>query len=224
MRAELFGVAKGGALRSYAPMFRALLLLLIFSTSPALAQEELSAQDHADIARVEAYLNQLTTLKSRFVQIASTGNLANGTFYLSRPGRMRFEYDPPTPVLMVADGTWLIFQDLELEQVSHLPLSRTPLGVLVDETVKLSDKLDVLQVDRGPKVLRVRMRMKEDPDAGEVQLIFSEAPMMLRQWVVTDAQEVQIRVTLQNIVFGVPLSDDLFRLPVEVDKENDPGG
>lgn len=171
----------------------------------------LSAQDKADIARAEDYLNSVTTLKARFLQVAGNGNQAEGTAYLSRPGRMRLQYDPPNPMLVVADGTFLIVHDKELGEPSYIPLGSTPAGVLVRENVKLDGKdLVVTRVIRLPGVLNVSLVEKDEPEQGELTLVFSESPFALRQWRVVDAQGTTTTVSLYESQTGLKLDPKLF--------------
>jgi outer membrane lipoprotein-sorting protein len=169
-------------------------------------------KDASDVGRVEVYLNAITTLKSRFIQRASTGNLASGTVYISRPGKMRFEYDPPAPILLVADGIFLIYVDKELEQISHVPISSTPLSILVSENVKLSDNHDVAAVERGAGTLAVTLTMKGDVEAGAVRLLFADAPLSLKQWYIRDAQGVEVQVSLLDPERGLELDSTLFQV------------
>jgi outer membrane lipoprotein-sorting protein len=196
-------------------MFRkvlfALALLLLAPTGMASAAN-LSAEDKTDIGRVEAYLNAITTLKSRFIQRASTGNLASGTVYISRPGRMRFEYDPPAPILLVADGLFLIYVDKDLEQISHVPISSTPLSILVEADVKLTNNHDVAGVRRETGTLAVTLTIKDDPEAGAVRLLFADAPLVLKQWYIRDAQGVEVRVSLLDIERDIALESSLFQI------------
>jgi outer membrane lipoprotein-sorting protein len=171
----------------------------------------LSAEDKADLKKIEAYFNGITTLQARFLQVASTGATAQGILSLKRPGLMRFEYDAPSPILLVSDGTWLVFQDNELEQTTHVPLGSTPLSVLVEDPVDFKTGLEVLDVVRNPGVIRLLMRMRDDPEAGMVQMVFSDAPLALRQWTITDAQGVEVKVALLETRRGMTLQDDLFK-------------
>jgi hypothetical protein len=110
----------------------------------------LSTEDLETIARLETYLNRITTLRARFVQVSSNGAVAEGDLYLSRPGRLRFEYDPPHPALLIANGVNLLYYDRDLEQASFLPLWETPLSFLLRERVDLSEGgIEVLAVERG---------------------------------------------------------------------------
>jgi outer membrane lipoprotein-sorting protein len=182
--------------------------------SPAWAAPKkavLSAQDRADIQRAEDYLNSVTTLKARFLQISGNGNQAEGTAYLSRPGRMRLQYDPPSPMLVVADGTFLIVHDKELGEPSYIPLGSTPAGVLVRENVRLDGKdLTVTRVVRLPGVLNISLVETDEPGQGELTLVFSESPFALRQWRVVDAQGTTTTVSLYESQTGLRLDPKLF--------------
>lgn len=172
---------------------------------------ELSPQDRATIAKLEEYFNGIRTMQARFLQVSSRGAMAQGTLSISRPGRMRFEYDPPSPVLLVADGIFLIFQDNELEQTTHVPLGTTPLSVLVEDPLKLTADFEVLQIARSAGVIRILMRMRSDPDAGMVQMTFSDSPIELKQWTITDAQGVEVKVALLETRRGMELDGALFK-------------
>jgi len=186
-------------------------LFTLLATAGASAAS-LGAKDARDVGRVEAYLNAITTLKSKFIQRASTGNLASGTVYISRPGKMRFEYDPPAPILLVADGIFLIYVDKDLEQISHVPISSTPLSILVSENVKLTDNHDVAGVERGAGTLAVTLTMKDDVEAGAVRLLFADAPLALKQWYIRDAQGVEVQVSLLDPERGLDLESTLFQI------------
>lgn len=186
-------------------------ILLPAATSAAPKHVELSARDQADIQAAQFYLNGISTLKARFLQIAGNGAQAEGTAYLSRPGKMRLQYDPPSPLLVVADGSFLIVLDRTVDNPSYIPLGSTPAGVLVRENVELNGKdLAVTKVSHEPGVLEVSVVEREDPDSGKLTLVFSERPFQLRQWRVVDAQGQTTTVSLFNIQTGVTLDPKLF--------------
>jgi outer membrane lipoprotein-sorting protein len=176
-----------------------------------------TARDKQDLARVEAYLNSVKTLKARFLQVAPDGGISNGTAWLARPGRMRFEYDPPAPFLLVAGQTGLIFHDSSLPQTSHIPLSRTPLGILLADEAKLSGDVTVTDIDRLPGQLHLKLVRTASPGDGALILIFADGPLVLRQWRVIDAQRKETRVTLFNIELGGRFDPKLFQF-----RDNDP--
>ncbi|MGF1641281.1 MAG: outer membrane lipoprotein carrier protein LolA [Rhodospirillales bacterium] len=172
----------------------------------------LGPSEQADIARIESYLNSVTTVSSRFLQRSSTGQLAGGDFFLRRPGKMRIEYQPPVPVLIVADGRFLIYHDTQLQQVTYLPLGSTPAGILLAESISLSGaELTITEFDREPGALRVTVVRTRSPHEGSLTLVFSDSPLALRKWSVVDAQGTVTDVSLIDARFDEALDPDLFR-------------
>lgn len=170
--------------------------------STALAPMPLSAQDRADLARIEVYLNGLRTLKARFLQVAPDGSTSQGTAYLQRPGRMRFEYDKPSPFLLVAGFGSAVFYDRQLNQTTSVPLSTTPLGILLSDNFKLSGDITVTAITRQPGQIQVTTLRTGSPADGTLTLVFADAPLALRQWAVVDAQRQETRVSLFSIELG----------------------
>ncbi len=164
----------------------------------------------AAIEQVEAYLNSVKTLSARFLQIDAAGTVTHGQLYLRRPGRLRFEYDPPSPLLLVADGVWLILHDKELDQVNRFPLYETPLGVLVDDPVNLREKVEVVNVEESPGILRLKMIDRKQPDEGWMDITFTEPPILLRQWKIRDAQGGVTALSLTDIRVNQRLDPELF--------------
>jgi len=203
-------------------LFAAGLLAATTPTNPATAAS-LSAEDRADIARVESYFNGITSMRSNFLQASSTGNVAKGVVWLRRPGRMRFEYDPPSPVLITSDGNLLTYQDLELKQTNQIPLFTSPLAMLVDDRVKFGDELIVDGVRKESNVLRITVRQRSEPDQGHVILVFQDKPLSLKQWTIVDAQQVSVNVALLHPECGVTIPNQLFR-PEDFGKPGDDVG
>ena len=189
----------------------AVLLCLPLILSPFLNEARaLTAREKADLARVDAYLNGFRTMKARFLQISPDGSLARGTLYLKRPGRLRFEYDPPVKLLIVADGLWVNFIDRELDEVTRLPLTATPLKILVAERIELARDTLVSAVRRGAGRLSVTLRDPEEPEQGSLTLEFSEKPLTLRQWSLIDAQGGKTVVAITDQRFNLALKPELF--------------
>lgn len=174
--------------------------------APALANDEL-----ADVTRIEQYFNGVRTLSARFLQVSSSGQTAEGAVALKRPGRMRIEYDPPVPILIVADGTFLIYYDSKLGQVSYLPLGSTPAGILVEDRIRLNGgDLTITGFEREAGVIRVTVVRMASPADGSLTLVFSDKPLQLRQWRVVDAQGIATTVSLSDVRTGVSLDSELF--------------
>jgi outer membrane lipoprotein-sorting protein len=192
-------------------MHRRILLSLPMLLVPALARAAaLSGQDKADLARIEHYLNGLRTLKARFLQIGPDGRTTEGNAWLERPGRMRFEYDPPTPYLLVAGHGVVAFQDRKLQQNTQFPLSQTPLGILLADHARFSDDITVANIDRQPGLIQVTLYRTGHQGDGTLTLVFADNPLLLRQWSVVDAQKLETRVSLFNQETGGSFDPKLF--------------
>ncbi len=167
--------------------------------------------DAAVIRRVQDYLNSLHTLKARFLQVAPNGAVTRGTAWLERPGRMRFEYDPPTPFLLVAGHGFVLFTDTKLGQTSNIPIGQTPLGILLAPHIDLAGgELRVTGIRRLPGELQLTLIRSASPSEGSLTLTFATDPLTLRQWTVTDAQQQRTTVTLTDLRTGGSFDPSLF--------------
>jgi outer membrane lipoprotein-sorting protein len=186
----------------------------VFALAPtAFAQTDaakLSTQDQSLVAQVETYLNGLTSLTANFLQVAADGSTRTGKAWLQRPGKMRFEYDPPDKQLLVAGFGLLVYNDPQLDQTTNIPLGSTPLGILLARHVVLSGAVTVTSVSRAPGESRVTVIRTGKANEGSLTLVFGTDPLELRQWVVTDAQQRQTQVSLYDIAPAGPFPDSLF--------------
>ena len=190
-------------------MKRALLFPLIALTaaSPAVAAPGL--------AQVQAHLRAVNTMTATFSQTDRNGKALNGTLTLKRPGKIRFQYQPGVPLLVVGDGKALTMIDYSVKQVSRWPIGNSPLAVLLDPSRDIS-KAARLIPSGDPRNLLVSARDPQHPEYGTITIGFTEsagAPggLMLRGWTVMDAQNNRSTVTLANQRFNQPISDGMFR-------------
>jgi len=160
---------------------------------------------------IESYFNTVDTLQSRFLQFNSDGTIYQGDLLIKRPGMMRIDYDDPIPFLIVADGTFYIFVDEELEQASHIPLNLTPAEILLRQPLALSNDLEVTDAARADGRLLITVAHTEEEDLGSLTFVFDENPLELLQWIVVDTQGLITRVVLQDPILGAELDRDLFR-------------
>jgi outer membrane lipoprotein-sorting protein len=123
---------------------------------------------------------------------------------------MRFQYDPPSPLLLVAGHGLVVFYDSSVNQTSNFPISQTPLGILLADHVQLGGNVTVTGMQRLPGQIQVSLVRTASPGDGTLTLIFADAPMALRQWTVLDAQRRETRVTLYNAQLGGNFDPDLF--------------
>ena len=184
--------------------------MLALGALPAGARAALPAGDSADLKRIPTYLNGIRTLQSRFEQITAEGGMATGTIYLSRPGKMRVEYDPPVPILLVATDGRIWYYDKKLEQISFFALKDTPAWFLLQDNVSFGGDLTVSHLERDPNVLRVTVSETKNPDLGQATLVLSDHPLELKQWHLVDAQRKAVTVTLDDPHYGVALNPNLF--------------
>jgi outer membrane lipoprotein-sorting protein len=170
----------------------------------------LSPDQSAAVRQAVRYLNGVATLQARFIQISSNGAYAEGEVVVQRPGKMRFDYDPPHPVLIIANGLSLLFYDREVKQASFLPLWETPLWFLIREQVTLSEDVVVSAVEQSPGALRITIADKELSEAGSITLVFSDRPLDLKKWEITDAQGILTQVSLINPRYGIEIDPQVF--------------
>lgn len=170
--------------------------------------------DRAAIARAEAYLNGLTTLEARFVQLDSSGEAATGTLKVKRPGRMRFEYDPPTPILLVSPGSELIYYDRDLKTATRLDLEDTPAWFLLADRVSLTpgSPYRVVDVQRSPGLLVFTAVDIDAPEDGRIAVMFTDrlGALTLTGWVAVDALGQPTRVTLFDVSTNRPIDNEAF--------------
>ncbi|MEM1103943.1 MAG: outer-membrane lipoprotein carrier protein LolA [Pseudomonadota bacterium] len=166
--------------------------------------------DAASVDQAIAYIEGLGSLKGRFTQFADNGDVATGAFYLKRPGRIRFDYDPPSPILVVADGVRVIIQDRELETTDGYPIRSTPLKFLLAKKIDRDD-LVITEVARSEEALAITATARDEETPGSITLGFALPDMQLRQWVVIDGQNRRTTVSLTDLQSDVELDPALFR-------------
>ena len=164
---------------------------------------------------ISAYMNELTTIKARFRQDNPDGSVSNGTFYLKRPGRMRFEYDPPEPAMVIAGGGALAVFDPRSDEPTRYPLSQTPLSVILARKVDLSGADEIAGTQVSGEFTLVQARDPDHPEYGSISLVFSDNPVTLRQWIIRDESGAITRVSLGTLQTGGRVPDRLFNLIAE---------
>jgi outer membrane lipoprotein-sorting protein len=169
----------------------------------------LTPQDQADLQRITAYLNSITTMYARFQQYSSNGGTASGQMWMERPGRMRFEYNPPSPILLIADRFYVYYVDKQLVEMQQVGLKSTPAWLLLRDPITFDD-LIVTGFARGSDLLRVTVVEQAHPDGGSLTMAFSDQPLALRQWTIVDAQRRTTTVMLAGEQFGMALDPKLF--------------
>ena len=178
---------------------------------PALAPGLAGAQvNRADLTRITNYLNGIGSMQGTFVQVGPDGDLSEGNFYMRRPGRIRFEYNPPNPTLIVADGFWVGVYDTIDNTLDRFPLSETPLDLLLRDRVDLREEEAIESIERSAGQLRVRAIDPSAPEQGSITMVFTDNPLELTQWIVVDGEGLATTVALSEVRRNVELDPRLF--------------
>jgi outer membrane lipoprotein-sorting protein len=187
---------------------------LIAAVSAVLAFIFAAAGAHAQtgVPQIEAYFNSIRTLQARFVQNNPNGSILQGTLYVHRPGRMRFEYDPPSQLKIVADGSQVTLWDPATRDFGQWPIGWTAASFLVKEPFKLSGDLTVQALNRDADgLLNMTIVQTRKPQEGKVIVRLAENPLTLRGWSIVDNRGNTVSVALTDIKTGMPLADSLFK-------------
>ncbi|MEO8557969.1 MAG: outer membrane lipoprotein carrier protein LolA [Rhodospirillales bacterium] len=193
--------------RLFAPLVVALAVALAL-IGPAQAYT-LTATDKADIARIEKYLNAITTMRAKFVQSEQDGRTMEGVLSLQRPGRLRFSFVPKGPYEIIADGTRLNY--IGGGALTQVSMDATPLGVLVAKEIRLDDTLEVVDVQRAPKFIALTLAQKKNPNAEKLTIEFADNPLQLKKWAITYKNGHVVTVGLFDVETGVIFPPDTFK-------------
>jgi outer membrane lipoprotein-sorting protein len=172
---------------------------------------QLTQQDTLELQRIAAYLNNIRTMTARFQQTANNGGVSTGHLWVARPGRMRFEYDPPTPITLLADSASVYYWDKQLNQTSKYELRETPAWFFLRDPISFGADVVVTRFEHLGGIVRVTVVESGQPDAGSLTLDLSENPLTLRQWTVIDQQGKRTIVSLSDLQYGMALDPKLFQ-------------
>jgi len=182
-----------------------------FAAAPPAAK--LSATDQADLDRIQAYLNSIKTVRGKFETTNPDSSVQSGTIWLSRPGRMRFEYDAPTKLLIVCDGNFIEVNDQSLKDIQFVPVQDTPAWLILRDGIQLSGDVTVTRFERGPKTFRVTVAQSNDQSDSTLTMVFSDGPLVLQQWSVINPQGQATTTALTDLQEATPPGHCTFVLP-----------
>ena len=164
------------------------------------------------LERIETYLNSFSVFSAKFRQEDPDGTLRFGHLYVSRPGKMRFDYSAPTRLILVSDGAWISYDDPELEQVSYVPLSSTPASFILSEKIDFNSALvDKIEFSPEDEIL-ITLRNKSEPDLGVLILTFKDHPLRLTGWQIVDQTTQTTLVVLTDLEVGITPPSGSFEL------------
>lgn len=164
------------------------------------------------LGKINDYLQNLQTMTAVFKQTDPSGRKSEGIFYLWRPGRMRLEYLPPSPDLLVADGETIYHINRASKEVSSADIASTPAYLLLKQRVDFAKDARVLSLQTRGNLIRVILAPREAFQEGSIALIFTQNPLQLKEWTLADDEGKKTRVALSQVKTGVSLPNDLFRV------------
>ncbi len=167
---------------------------------------------------ISRYFNGLSTAQGSFTQINDDGTISTGQIYIRRPGRIRFEYNPPDEALVMAGGGQVaIFDSKSNQPPEQYPLKRTPLNLILERRVNLSRAGMVVGHTTDGTKTNVIARDPENPEIGTIQLVFTGPPVELRQWIIEGSDGSRTTVVLSDMKFGVGIPAIKFSIPSEIE-------
>ncbi len=197
-------------------IFATLVMTGVLATSPILMAAQkypvvsLNAEQKRSMQKINSFLNSFQSMKSDFTQISSKGQMVQGVLLISKPGKLRFEYAAPNPMLIVADGRWLTIKNRAKEKGDQFPLSATPLRLVVSPQVDLAAETDVIGFESKDGITSISLADRKSSLGGYIILVFDEQRGQLQQWVIVDGKDRRTTVQLANIQTGGKFDPKLF--------------
>lgn len=175
-----------------------------------------ASAEKLSLNKISSYLNQFTTAKGGFTQINGDGTISTGSIYIKRPGRIRFEYNPPDKsVVMAGGGAVAIFDGKSNQPPEQYPLKRTPLSIILQKNVDLARAKMVVGHTSDGKTTTVVAQDPKHPEYGKIRMLFTADPIELRQWVIVDGTGGETTLILNELAKGMSLPGRLFSVTLE---------
>ena len=185
--------------------------ILVFVLSWFAINASYAAVDNALVSAAEKYLNGITGLSGDFVQTAGT-RVDRGTFSMLRPGRVRLDYND-MPVQLIADGKDLYFFDKSLDQITTVPLTSTPAGILIRKNIDLKNAdIRVVETNAGPNTFSLKMNLRGQEGLGNMTVVFDNKPVKLNSWSVVDATGAKTDVAFHDMKTKTNFGKNYFQI------------
>jgi outer membrane lipoprotein-sorting protein len=192
-------------------------LLLVLAALPFAARP--AAAQAVNVSAINAYLVGMRSAEGRFRQTNPNGSSQTGRFFLSKPGRIRFEYDSPKGAMVIADGAWVgVFDPKSNRNPTRYPLDRTPLSLLLRDRLSLAEPGLVLGATRDADGTDITVVDPRTPQEGRMVMSFTDNPIRLRQWEITTKAGQRTRVALTDFTTGVSVNPSLFNIELAATK------
>jgi outer membrane lipoprotein-sorting protein len=178
--------------------------------APAVRPTALTAQDHTDLARIEAYLNNLKNISADFMQVDDAGGILHGQIAISRPGKMRVNYSAPNKDFIIADGSFVHIWNDDLKAQTNVEQNSSLAEFILRDPIKLNGDVTLTKIERFPAKIEITLVDNKDPASGSLILVFEDRPLKLRQWKVVDAEGHTTGVNLENMSENVTFPANTF--------------
>jgi len=181
------------------------------AAAKTLNKVNLLQQYSSDLEQIENYLNNIQNLSTKFVQESAEGNVAEGKLFLSRPGKMRIEYNADPKILIIVNGSVLAYKDVELDETSYLSTNTTPASFLTRANISFSAKdVEITNVKKSDRQIKVSVMKKNRKEAGEFSIIFATNPLKFIKMEVRNELDQITSVTLLDSDFERPIAGSMF--------------
>ena len=164
-----------------------------------LLNNDLLSLDNERIKKIEDYLNKLNNISSNFIQINSDGLKVKGKLFLSKPGKLRIEYEKKENPLIIADGKWLHYFDMELNEIQSVTIEKSPAWILLKKKVNLKKDFKIEALNKKNNKTFITLSDKDSENIKTIKLIFLNKPLTLKGWMIIDSNEIQTTVSLLKI-------------------------
>ncbi|ADP71451.1 outer membrane lipoprotein carrier protein LolA [Rhodomicrobium vannielii ATCC 17100] len=178
--------------------------------TPEPAAAPIQESDLEVVAKINDYFNKMTFLQGVFVQSDPDTKQKRGKFYLARGGKVRFDYGAPSRLKIIADGKYLAIEDHDLNTSDRYPLEVTPFRLLLSEHVDLINDANILGVEQWTDVVVLTVEDKKGDGSGRIRLMFSKPDMVLKEWIITDAQGLSTKIEVANLEENKAPAPDVF--------------
>ena len=168
--------------------------------------------DEKLINKLEIYLNELNNITSQFIQTSSEGADESGIISISKPGKLRIEYKKNSKLLIIADGKWLHYFDVELNEMQSVIIEKSPAWILLKKNINLKKDFKINKLENKKGKITLEIIDNNIYNIEKIELVFSASPIKLKKWVITDSQEIETTVALLNIKKKKKFNEKTFEL------------
>ncbi|WEZ82168.1 outer membrane lipoprotein carrier protein LolA [Rhizobium sp. 32-5/1] len=190
------------------------LTLIAALAMTGLPLDRAEAQATGAAQKIADHFASVKTMSGEFVQFGPRGEQTGGKFYISRPGKIRFNYEAPSPMRVIADGKSVVIGNQKLKTWDIYPLSKTPLNLLLSNKIDLSGKM-VRDVKEEADLITIVLGDKSIFGDSTITMMFDPKTYDLRQWTITDAQKKDTSVMIFNVKNGLELDEKVFQIPYD---------